>query len=53
MRKNEIICAFYNPEVERFDKYHSFMKVVVENQKKIEKLNIIKVRKVEKIVVFC
>ena len=38
MRKNEIICAFYNPEVERFDKYHSFMKVVVENQKKIAPL---------------
>ena len=38
MRKNEIICAFYNPEVERFDKYHSFMKVVVENQKKITPL---------------
>ncbi len=38
MRKNEIICAFYNPKVERFDKYHSFMKVVVENQKKIAPL---------------
>ena len=38
MRKNEIICAFYNPEVERFDKYHSFMKVVVENQKRIAPL---------------
>ena len=38
MRKNEIICAFYNPEVERFDKYHSFMKVVVDNQKKIAPL---------------
>ena len=35
MRKNEIICAFYNPEVERFDKYHAFMKVVIDNQKKI------------------
>ena len=38
MRKNEIICAFYNPEVERFDKYHSFMKVVVENKKKVAPL---------------
>ena len=38
MRKKEIICAFYNPEVERFDKYHSFMKVVVENKKKIAPL---------------
>ena len=38
MRKNEIICAFYNPEVERFDKYHTFMKVVVENLKKVAPL---------------
>ena len=40
MRKNEIICAFYNPEVERFDKYHSFMKVVIDNQKIIAPLYI-------------
>ena len=38
MRKNEIMCAFYNPEVERFDKYHAFMKVVIDNQKKVAPL---------------
>ena len=40
MRKNEIICAFYNPKVKRFEKYHNFMKIVVENQKKIEPLHL-------------
>jgi len=38
MRKNEIICAFYNPDVEHFEQYHSFMKVVVENKEKIKPL---------------
>ena len=35
MLKREVICAFYNPEIKNHNQYHSFMKVVVENKKKI------------------
>ena len=36
MKKREILCAFYNPEIKEFKKYHSFMKFVVENKKKLK-----------------
>lgn len=38
MRKNEIICAFYNPELKQYEKYHSFMKIVMKNKNKIAPL---------------
>ena len=36
MIKREIICAFYNPEIKGYKKYHSFMKCVVDNKKKLK-----------------
>lgn len=36
MRKREIICAFYVPDLAKYEKYNSFMKVIVENKKKIK-----------------
>ena len=36
MRKREVVCAFYIPDSKKFDKYNKFMKVIVENKKKIK-----------------
>ncbi|MCR4719345.1 MAG: hypothetical protein K5768_06925 [Firmicutes bacterium] len=36
MRKRDIICAFYIPDSKKFDKYNKFMKVIVENKRKLK-----------------
>lgn len=36
MKKREIICAFYVPDLEKHEKYNRLMKVIVENKKKIK-----------------